>query len=307
MTSIKPEVSKPTPSPTPARLSGEALEKWYAHKTTPSHDKPGTSAAIVLALLGPFLAFPCFGPILIPIAAIWLVIGSGNVWVRAIVTMTVLFSLGCWQPLPIGFLFVELFVAILLTYLLTLLIHHFCAVPTRTVQFTLWEFGGLVIILAIAMAILRGLGFNKDLFQSQAEFGMFLTFGCLISAIVVMACMSVIVPRRYRSAGLYGISALLVFMVIPYLEGFALRNLPETRLFAPYLKEFANAAFNYRLGNRDADYVILVMLLTHAIGVPVAWIVTYLMEGAGAFCEVAPLEIKPDSGEDPMADPFAAD
>ena len=296
---MNPEEAKPPRSQSPARLSGEELEKWYGHKETPKHDRPGTWALILLAMLWPFLGFPFFAPILIPIFAIWLVIGSGIFWIRVLVATILVFSFGWWRPLPSGFFLLELFVAITLVYLLALALPFFDQKPTRPIQFSLWNFGGFAVILAVSMAVLRARGFNKELFPQLADLEVFLIFGCLLSTITVMACASVIVPRRYRSNGLFGAFAVLVTLAFPVLELFTLRNLPDTKLFVPYLSRFAKE-FYIEQGNSDADYVAMVLLFTHVVGVPIAWLITFLMEHGRLFCDVA----SPTLIEQPVEQPI---
>lgn len=278
------------------RLRGEALQKWYAHSSNLSpqqweaeqkrqEEERSEVAKSFLWFAFPlfFLLAPISGSLLTAIFGVWLVIGSGNFWWRVVLTMGSVVILGLGSPFLYAWLLLILFVSTTLAYASALLLPSFYLLPCRPVQFTLWQIGGCIIILAASMALLRDTGFSLDVFENRRLAVTFFLVGPLVALNVVVASLPMLVPTRYRTAIVFRSSALLVLIVLPIVELVVIHRFLDTRW---YHYEF------------DAFLIV-----SHLVGPLVVWLLVYTMEGALAFCEVAPpLLGERTVEEDPFSD-----
>lgn len=279
-----------SPAPTSrARLRGEALRKWYARSGNLSPEQweaeqqrleaerrgPARLFLTVIFLLMLGMGF-LTGPILVSIFSIWLVIGSGSFWIRLAATMgtvvlvATLFA-GLHGPYFLALLLATLFVSSALAYLMALTLPYFLLMPSRSVQFSLWQFGVYTMILAASLAVLQGVGFRLEHeFQYPYKIAEFVYIVMFVPLNVILASLPVLVPARYRSSSLFRWSALWVLIQMPTIE----------LLLLIYSGLFGSSHLIQEL--------IPVTIVGHLFGPVIVWVVLYTMEGAQAFCEVKP-------------------
>jgi len=277
-----------------ARLRGEALRKWYAQSgnLTPDaweaeqkrleDERRGPAGTFVIVCFVLLVVMVITGPLAIALLSVWLVIGSGNFWGRVGATMGAVLLLGIWNSYFLALLLMVLFLTTSMAYLLTLLFPHFVLMPTRPVQFSLWEMGGCTIIMAVSLSLLRATGFSMEATFANPRFTyLFFIISIAVSLNVVLASMPVIIPHRYRSGKVFFCSALLVCIATPFFEMNALNQVP-------------NRHFD------DGPWATM----AHIIGISITWTLLYVMEFAQAFCEVKPPTYdRLDVASDPLGPP----
>lgn len=264
-----------------ARLRGEALRKWYAQSGNLSPEQweaeqkrlederrgPAGTFVIVCFVLLVIMVFT--GPLAIALLSVWLVIGSGNFWGRVATTMAAIFVLGIWNSYFLALLLMVLFLSTSMSYMLTLVFPRLVLMPTRPVQFSLWEMGGCTIIMAVSLSLLRATGFNLEHAIANPHYSfLFFFISMSVSINVVLLSMPVIIPRRYRSGSLFRGSAVLVLIVTPFIEMLLLNN----------------SSLGHHLNHEEKT----IAMVAHGAGVLVTWFLLYVMEFAQAFCEVKP-------------------
>ncbi len=280
-----------------ARLRGEALRKWYAQSgdLTPQQweaeqqrleEERRGPARTFLFIAFPILMLlaPISGPLVTTILAIWLVIGSGNFWWRVTLTMGAVFLMGCWSAFFAAMLLWTLFLAVSFAYVWSTLFPRFYLMPTRPVQFSLWQIGGCTIIYAAAMALLRVAGFSLETFDEIESRQLFFMLSPVVVVNVVLASLPVLVPARYRTMKLFGLAAFLVLFLLPNVEV----------MVAIFLFDSSSS--------RDALLRMnLSIYASHISGALVVWMIVYTMEGALAFCDVKPPDaISMEAEADPL-------
>lgn len=298
-----PSVSDSIQAPTSrARLRGESLRKWYARSgnLTPEQweaeqkrqeEERRGPARLFLSIALPVLMLlaPLSGPVVTAILGVWLVIGSGNFWWRVALTMGAVFLMGCWSPFFAAVLLWILFLSTSFAYVWSMLFPRFYLMPSRPVQFSLWQIGGCTIILAAAMALLRTAGFNLKVFEDLNSRLVFFLLSPAIVVNVVLASLPILVPARYRTAKLFGLSAILVLIVLPNLE---------------FIVGLAWLGWSDRYVNET----VLGLVGSHFAGAIVVWVIVYTMEGALAFCDVKPpTDDTLDVEADPQGTPRTTD
>ncbi len=262
-------------------------EQWEAEQDRIENERRGP-ARIFLFIAFPILILmaPISGPVVTSILGIWLVIGSGNFWWRVTLTMGAVFLMGCWNPFFAAFLLWILFLSTSFAYVWALLFPRFCLMPSRPVQFSLWQIGGCTIVLAASMALLRTAGFNLKELENPELRSVFFLLSTVVVLNVILAAIPVLVPARYRNARLFRWSAMWVLVVLPIVE-------------------IVSVAVLTRSSSWSGESVSLIAFLyigCHVFGAIVVWVIVYTMEGALAFCEVT----APKFDERPTdADPFA--
>ena len=293
-----PSVSAaPSASSKRARLRGQALRDWYAQNSdlTPQQweaeqrrleEERRGPARLFLFIAFPILMLlaPISGTLVTTILAIWLVIGSGNFWWRVTLTMGAIFLMGCWSAFFAAMLLWTLFLATSFAYVWSTLFPRFYLMPTRPVQFSLWQIGGCTIVYAAAMALLRTAGFSLQTFDELESRQLFFLQSPVVVVNVVVASLPVLVPARYRSVKLFGLSAFMVLFVLPMMEV----------MVAIYL-------FDSVSSRDELLFINLAICASHIAGALIVWMMVYTMEGALAFCDAKPPDLQPIETE---ADPL---
>ncbi|PQO37036.1 hypothetical protein C5Y96_07715 [Blastopirellula marina] len=210
------------------------------------------------------LMAPISGPIVTSILGIWLVIGSGSFWWRVVLTMGAVFVMGCWAPYFAALLLWVLFLSITLTYGMSLLFSRVHLMPTRTFQFSLWHIGGCTFLMAASLAMLRGTGFSLKEFAEIESHSHFFLLVTAITLNAVLASIPILVPARYRKAGLFGLSAILVLLLLPNIE---------IVLITP-------------LTGWSPRHLHGLTFICHIVGLMVVWLFVLTIEAARGFCDV---------------------
>lgn len=297
-----------------ARLEGEKLAAWYRQgvpeRTDPLPEmsdgwKPADKLVAIGIVLGVYIlllttlgfVFPFFSGALVGVAALWVVLGSGNLWLRVGGTALLTCILGFGYPEIMAFLLIVVAFTSSVGYLASLVAAHTRRMPTRVVQFSLWDAGGCTLALAAGLALLRGSGFDFDRFEETGLGVYFVATAFLYAVNVLLAACPVIVPRSYRGYRWWVFAGVMTLIVLPYLElefcerfriglvlwfdrpySFVIRNPDATILFQHFSFLLAQVP-----STSDNGWVIYPI---HVGAVMIVWISIVTIEGIGGFCEV---------------------
>lgn len=266
-----------------------AAETLNANRTTEVIDDgsetEGHDVLVWVGLLGAAVfslnAFiPIFSPLLTGLCSIWLMLGRFNVWQRIGVVSLAVLILGLGSAELYLLLVAIVLITAMMTFSLSPIISIVTRTPCRGSQFSLWQLGGLTIIMAVICGILRLIFEQHSMFIFDTNAAIVLTLQAIaVSTNIILGSLSVFMPERHRTWRLFYLSAISVLIVMPLIEIFV--------------------AFGFGWGWGMAALIELM----HFGGALFLWLLLFPMELAGLF----DVEVRQDDGPivpSPVRDPL---
>lgn len=246
----------------------ESAEFWERQWDAQQRSMRGPAAMflvvllVLLVLIGTGMA-PIL-PILMSVLGIWLMIGRGNVLVRCLVTVAVVWILGrvfTRGSVMMPALVVCTTLSAAAICIAGLFVSHLSKAPTRRAQFSLRDVGCYMLAFGMGAALVRE-DMSSIMSQPRVPWeGIFaLTLLCVN---IALASLPVLVPKRYREGSLFLLSACLVLFVLPLLEGAFLHAF----MFVPNL------------------FRLVGLPVAHAVGAVLVWTLVFTLETAGGFVD----------------------
>lgn len=230
-------------------------------------------------LLNAFI--PIFSPLLAGLCGLWLMLGRYSAWRRIGIVAVAVLVLGLGSPVFYLFLVSIVLMTAAMTFGMSLIMSVVTRTPYRGTQFSLWEAGGMVLVMSLLSGALRLIFQQSSLFFFSLYDAMILALQAFtVSANIVLASLCIFVPERHRTSRLFTLSAVSVLVVMPALE------------------IIVAIGFGWRWG------MAALFLLMHYGGALLIWLLLFPLELAGLFSMEVPRDTRRLVIEPPGQDPF---